>query len=407
MIIFSGMPPGLSGVGRLMTCLQEQASERADGSARLYWRPEGQSPSRHLRRGQWLKALRQAKKQRQWQGLLSDSAVMAADPAILIHPQSLGYAWCDQLIRKRTAPTWMYVMDSSFFCIRSYNHIAGETSSCTRCLGGDWSQIEKMQCAPFPVADADAVPFVQNLQRWIAERRVRCLVQNPQQAELLRRHCGPEAVIRVVGLWTADMEIARGVSEQPAGPAYDVVFHGGVHHAKGFDWALEMARRCPELTFLFPCRRGKASSLDPPPNAVFKKMTWETGLGQQVQSAKLVLNPSLWSATIEGALVKSIFAARAVAVQDEPTAWSSGWPDGLILRLPPHDLAQAADALRLAVVSGWAPAAGLKTEWVREFQQANARLLERLEAACNDADENSPVQSAHHDSPNTACGEAA
>jgi len=110
-------------------------------------------------------------------------------------------------------------------------------------------------------------------------------------------------------------------------------------------------------------------------------MTWETGLAKEVKKAKLVLVPSLWSAPIEGALLKSIIFGRSVAVVDEPTAFASRLPDELVLRLP-SDVGQAADKLIESVESGWRPEAELRREWISEFYKQNKGLLNRLHSFC-------------------------
>ena len=89
---------------------------------------------------------------------------------------------------------------------------------------------------------------------------------------------------------------------------YDIVFHGKPLIAKGILYFIKLAIILPELTFFVPDTKENIKLVfngDIPSNIFFKNITWETGLLEVVEDAKLVINPSLWSAPIEGALVKS------------------------------------------------------------------------------------------------------
>ena len=385
MLILSGMKPDGTGVGRLMACLVGEAAARPQSDVRILCRPSWKRPIDLLRHGRIGESLRVWRGEREWQRLLSNPDVRNADPLLLIQPQTLGVNWCEKLLASRRLPTWLYLMDSSFFCVKSYNHIAGEHSACTRCLGGRWQWAANLGCQPWPILDAATARFVEQLREWMIAGHVRCLVQNERQAELIQAHCGGRATTRVIGLWTSDLDAS---ALRPARPAKDterpmIVFHGVSIAAKGAHWALEVARHCPQLTFLFPfkSRQLKLASGELPPNARFESITWETGLADEVVAASVVLVPSLWSATMEGALLKSIIAARAVAVVDEPTAYSSELPAGLVLRLA-GDPCQAARQLNEAATNRWAPDPSLRAAWTSQLARNNEHLLDRLIAVC-------------------------
>ena len=86
--------------------------------------------------------------------------------------------------------------------------------------------------------------------------------------------------------------------------------------------------------------------------------------------------------------MKSLVTARAVAVVDEPTAYSNELPDGLLLRLPP-EVDGAAKALVQAVLQRWEPDSDLRQSWVARFRRENRRLLDRLMDECHVRDEQS------------------
>ena len=75
--------------------------------------------------------------------------------------------------------------------------------------------------------------------------------------------------------------------------------------------------------------------------------------------------------------MKSIALGNAVAVVDEPTAFSSELPDDLILKLP-ADPCAAGNTLTGAIEHRWAPDAEKKSAWIRSFVEANTSLMERL-----------------------------
>ena len=89
---------------------------------------------------------------------------------------------------------------------------------------------------------------------------------------------------------------------------FDIVFHGAAIAPKGIFFLLKLAELMPDYSFLVPDSYSnvyRVTKLEAPNNVSFVQMSWESGLRQAVSSARLVINPSMWSAPIEGALVKS------------------------------------------------------------------------------------------------------
>ena len=294
---------------------------------------------------------------------------------MVLHPQEMGVKWLDDLITRRGdvgLVTEMFVLDASFFCIRSYNHLEGEFAPCMRCLREGPSAAERHRCLPFPVRDPWATAFVGRLRDHARSGRVVFWVQTEGYRELLEEFAGAAVKIRVAGLWADDFnDLEAAISIEP--PLADVVYHGPWHDAKGARWALAVADAMPERTFLFPCR--KPAAVVAPANVMFRPLSWDSGLAEQVQAAPLCLVPSLWSAPIEGALVKSIARAPATAVVATPTGFAAELPEGLVLRLP-NDPAGAAERIR--GLWPWRPDRQLRDRWVRSFMETNVGLLERL-----------------------------
>jgi hypothetical protein len=237
------------------------------------------------------------------------------------------------------------VADNSFFCIRSYNYRGQQWEECLDCLG-DVSRCHP-SCRPFPVFydRAQNLSYLDKLKK-IAPR-ITFLVQNKNQGRLVAEHFGPDTRVRVVGMVTDEFDgVKRGGS---GARQFDVVFHGAVSAAKGAGYVIELARHLPDLSFLLPgrledaARQSEGGAL--PDNLTVEDLTWEAGLRGCVENCGIVLCPSLWSAPIEGALVKSLLHNGRVAVFDTRYGFQADLPDNLVLRLGP-DLDIAARRIR-------------------------------------------------------------
>lgn len=380
--IVSGIPPDSSGTGRLLAHLINSKPDSDEWDIRFYYpfRPFGNR--------------RRMLQQRQYFALARDVARVAVswlllrvrlrllkpshnDAVLVFHPQTLGFDRTLRVLHRWRGRAFLFGLDNSFFCVRSYNYIPGEASPCLRCLGGRFEAAAEMGCQPFPVVDSAAHRFVRDLFDLLRNGDVCILAQNRRNAELYRRHAGDKARVQVVGLWTADW---TSLFQEAAGPAgddgYDIVFHGHFVPAKGADWMLEVARHLPEARFLFPTplpTRVKSA----PENVTSSRMTWETGLDAETARARIVCVPSLWSATIEGALIKSIMFGRAAARINITSAYGDELPEGLILDLDP-DPVKAAAQLGSALENNWMPDRELRESWLNQFKQENFDLLGKL-----------------------------
>lgn len=307
--------------------------------------------------------------------LLRRENILDAPRLLVLHPQEIGTRWLDALITRRALRgrvTELFVLDTSFFCIRSYNKLDGENRPCLRCLYEGVGEAKRFGCHPFPIRDKWATTFVGRLRDHARSGRVAFWTQTGGHRELLKLFAGSAAIAHVAGLWTDDFD--DNEFRFPAvAPLADVVYHGSWHEAKGANWAVSLATAMPERTFLFPCR--KPSTTAALPNVIFRSLSWDSGLAEQVQATPLCLVPSLWTAPIEGALVKSIAHAPATAVVSAPYALGEELPDGLVLRLP-ADVGEAASVLRRD--RSWSVDTDLRASWVRSFKVANSNLLERI-----------------------------
>lgn len=369
--VVSGIPPGPSGTGRFVSYLVRSG-------VRVVFGDQYEVSRRTLLKQRRFVQAGRATARYHWRQLkLSLFLLLAARRSdidlIVMHPQSLGMRRTIELLEAREH-TGLYLLDSSYFCIRSYNFRAGESGPCLACLGNDAAGIARHGCKTWPTGEDFAPEYVRRLRRLVGAGRVSLYAQNPTQAQLAAAHFGTP--VTPFGLWTSDWDECFETAPCRAEKSeFDVVFHGMQVEAKGADWLARVAAKCPEIRFLMP--------FPPPPgfiapaNCIFRPMSWETGLREAVAAAPITAVPSLWSAPIEGALVKSLVVAKAVAVCENDSTFAADLPAGLALVLP-RDVTAAAQVLSDAVASGWKPEAGLKTDWIARFHAENFAMADRL-----------------------------
>lgn len=388
LVIVSGIPAGESGTGRFVAHLQACLTDLRNIRISVVSRPE--RPPRWRMQLWWHeKAIKELVRAGVSYGLywakfwvgVAVVRLRRRQRIVLLHPQNLGYKLALNLLESRISPSLLYLLDSSFFCLVSYNHLRGENKACLQCIDIGFKARDRNQCRPFPRADSAAVSFAPRLKELVSLGRVRPLAQNRLQAELAKRHFDLAQLPAIIGLWTSDWDDVFSGGGGPysidgAGAlSWDVVFHGHCLDAKGASWTASLASQCPELRFMFPFAR--PAWFEAPPNCAFLPCSWESGLALQIRKSKFVAVPSLWSAPIEGALVKSIAYGSAVVVVENPTSFCNELPDGLVLKLP-ADCHEAAMVMREAIMTDWRPNEAVKAEWLREFARTKDRFVQRL-----------------------------
>jgi hypothetical protein len=378
--IISGVPASLTvGAGRLIQHLVVEALTWGPSVQFVYAGNKGEAAAAYRAR-QLVRFLVQAclHYHRKLKTKLFLKILARRPHVVLIHFQEIGVRWCSDFLLRRTQPTWIYILDASFFCIRSYNHLPGDSDACLLCLGGSYENALKNHCKSFPVNNSETADFIRFLHPLVSSGRVRLLAQNERNAELIRCHYGPKAIVKVIGLWTSDMNdfVESLHSQKLKEPIFDVVYHGDAKEAKGLHWAISLAFACPNLKFLFPCLQ--PVNLKTPNNCTFRPMRWETGLRDAIHSSYLTLNPSLWSAPIEGALVKSILHAQRVAVVAVESSFSSELSSDLVCHLPKR-VNEAAEKLEKRLAASPTSRALIRS-WFLESRKA-ARLVHRIAKA--------------------------
>lgn len=237
---------------------------------------------------------------------------------VYLFPQGGGY-WVFKVLLFRGNNVFYYVMDNSFFCIKSYNFHDEAKVECFKCL--DLAFTPDPCCKPFPIHKSreKALREIRSLGR--ISKKIVFLVQNRRQAELLNRFYGNvrhEVVGLCVDLSPIDESVVpltlKNFVHNCKSPK--ILFHGSILAAKGIIFFITLASLMPECVFVVPDSRcsveanlgRKVEEL----NIVFKPCRWDNGLAFLVGECDLVFVPSLWSAPIEGAFIKSLKFAKVV-----------------------------------------------------------------------------------------------
>ena len=156
------------------------------------------------------------------------------------------------------------------------------------------------------------------------------------QQRLLQKNFGLDANVIVTGM-NSDFDVLTHHEQSNHLRKKTVVFHANPLAAKGVDWTIELAKQLPDFEFIFPFDRNDLPEFLIPKNCSFASMSWETGLKELISESEYVICPSLWSAPIEGALIKSIVFGNKVLVVDEISAFQNDLKsiaDLNLIRLP-------------------------------------------------------------------------
>jgi hypothetical protein len=286
---------------------------------------------------------------------------------VILHPQYLGLTVTRALLENNNAVS-MYVLDNGFFCMKSYNHIDGENQECLRCIASPRNV--RSDCSPFPIRypKDENTEFLLSLQKHAP--RITFFCQTLGQETLIRKHFGAETKTVVIGMTTRECNVDEEVHIPET--VFDIVFHGVAIEAKGARYSLDLAAALPQLRFLFPFSAQEmlnlvGTSVALPENCIFQPMRWDSGLKEMVTHCQMVLVPSLWSAPVEGALMKSVFYNGRVGVFDTEYGFQREIPEQFLCRLT-ADINSSAAAIRNAVMTPIPRTAA--RDWVVQYDNA-------------------------------------
>ncbi len=315
---------------------------------------------------------------------LARHAAKSEGEVVIFHPQTLGLPLLRQLVEGRQS-TWLYVLDSSVFCIRSYNCLPSESAPCLRCVGNDGSPSRQHDCESI----FRSGPFQQFLPSWVSAGKLKLIAQCESQARILRTHFGNETPVAVVPLSVPDIVPLSEAAPRPARRRPLAVYHGAPIHAKGVVHVISLAKIMKDWDFLIPASLGELShhlgaGIACPPNLILTPMSWSTGLAQQVQNADIVLCPSSWSAPVEGAVLKSLAHNGLVGLYVHDTSFAAEIPADARVSIEPKNLPETAERLRFLIANPKAAEAirECARSFIRKYASENRSMLAALSDVC-------------------------
>lgn len=254
---------------------------------------------------------------------------------IIVHPQSLGYKLFFRLTKNNDIS--IYLMDNSFFCIKSRNY-RSDIGECLDCLGN----LDNCHhtCIPKPISYDKQKNIYYLKKLFDYAPKIRFFTQNDNQGLLLKKHFKRYKSIERIGMNTGEIDpnlnnnISK-LSKQKVWP--DIIYHGALSKVKGIAYFLELVPILKEYNFLIPEDKNIVEKFFQTSiqysNLMFDKCTWESGLKEYVINSKLTICPSLWSAPIEGSLLKSIAYSPLTAAVKTKYGFINEIPDNVILKL--------------------------------------------------------------------------
>jgi hypothetical protein len=278
-------------------------------------------------------------------------------------------------ITKNSQQNYLYVLDNSFFCLKHYNKLSHENFPCLRCLDNIKSHLD-FNCG-LDERNKD-LKYIEYLTKLNTEGKIKFLAQNLNQKKLLEKFF-LDSETTVVGMIPHDFpsEFPQNYSSINSNQKiFDIVYHGPDVDAKGISWVLELSQKLPQYSFLLPINCTGIPK-DKYLNCTFNAVNWETGLEFHIRNAKIILVPSIWTAPIEGALIKSIIYGKIVATFSFPFAFSSELPPKLIITLEP-DINLSANIISKAIENDTFLDLKEKMEWHRTFLSSNKQFLSNI-----------------------------
>jgi hypothetical protein len=296
--IISGLSPGEGGVPKLLEYLEENSSK----NFKIVTPPKWKLKNQYLNYYYQLIILKIFRFR-----LL----FIRRKDVVLIHFQSIGLDTTKFLIKNNNS--YLYLIDNTFFCLKSYNN--RNSKECLDCLyDSSKSIINNCKSLNYNYDNNQYIDFYDFLRE--NYNKIKFLTLSDTQSKLLKKFISDNIHVKSLYFLTNDLDHNnKSISNVSNISNFDFVFHGSDHPAKGSDYILKIAEFIPQYTFLFPFKNeDKLLRYNIPENVTFKVMSWETGLKESVQNARLVFTPSTWSNTPEASTLKSILENGNVAM---------------------------------------------------------------------------------------------
>lgn len=297
---------------------------------------------------------------------------------IIFHPQSLGLTKTIDLI-KNNNEIYIYVLDNFFFCIKSYNHFDESFSPCILCVKDiNQSKLNYCKSAPNKISFDEYSLF--NNVIIVNSKKITFITQNHNQSKLLKLKYGEGINIQQIGMYTGEIPLNDNDEIENDVLKYDFIFHNTLNFAKGLIYFIELSKIMSEYKFVIPFSKNDVEYyinykvLNS--NLHFVPCTWETGLKDLLVQSRVTIVPSLWSAPIEGSLLKSLYYSNVVAIIRSEYSFSSEIPNDCYINL--SDNINDSSLLLVRFLQDYKKLNYKSKQWVKSFNASNVISINKF-----------------------------
>lgn len=230
----------------------------------------------------------------------------------IYHVQSIGYILSSLLIFKFKRVIYWH-LDSSYFCIASYNYLDGH-GTCLKCLDFNY----RPTCRAFPI---NVSLKIYRVFRIAVKRNVRKLtvVLQSDRNKALFEQCYGVSRFRLEPMVTDQvLKLIENKGFETSVEKSLIVFHGNFLGAKGSVDFLKLANEMPDWRFVVPGKKPTIGIF--PDNLEFMDVTWDTGLQEICRRAEWIFVASDWSAPVEASVLKSVLCGRPLIVRSSSSS---------------------------------------------------------------------------------------
>ncbi|MDB4625963.1 hypothetical protein OAE01_02025 [Akkermansiaceae bacterium] len=192
--LISGIGPGSTGVGRLMNQLAIESNKYKYTNIYNF---ASQSVRKLLDEKKYMQLIAEVIR-RLFSSIIFHLQINRINDSevILIYPQGIGLKNFKKLMINNKVIK-IYIMDNSFFCMKSYNYINGE---CLKCIDNFENYDASCSPLPRPFRIKDYTQFIKFLKSNITN--VNLFVQSQSHKFLVQRVYGQDIAVTVIGMNT-------------------------------------------------------------------------------------------------------------------------------------------------------------------------------------------------------------
>lgn len=221
------------------------------------------------------------------------------DNLVIYHPQTISFSLSNSLILASKKVNYI-VLDASIFCLKSYNHRLSNV--CEKCIELFDPHDD---CSFFP-RKSSKVAYLNHRNILSANtNKIHFVVQTEGYVNILKKMFNNNVSVSIKKMFFSQLKQIKFIEREKK---YDFAFHGNLLDAKGFKYVRALALNLNDKSFFIP---GKHDNYQ---NICYQNVNWNNGLKNILESSKIILCPSLWSASLEAAILKTMLLNLPVAI---------------------------------------------------------------------------------------------